>query len=1038
MSHRTGTESDFEQELIDRLTELGYAYQPGGQIQREAHEVLLLDELRGYLSRRYHQLPRAAIDYALDSVRTLSGLTPLHRNMAFQQMFRNGLTVPYDAADGSPQEAHLYLANFEAPELNRWLVVNQLPIQGVKGNDRRPDVLIYLNGLPVILFELKSPKSEYVDVGGAYQQIQHYTHDLPRLFEYNGFCVVSDGLETLQGVHTASFEWFVAWKSIDGQSQAPASHSRLRVLLEGLFPKARLLTYLRYYLVHEQDEGHISKKSAKYHQFFAVQTAVERAIEAMQPKGDKRVGVVWHTQGSGKSLEMVFLVGILRHHPGLNPTFLIQVDRDDLDTQLYDHFVAAKDLVGSVEQAETIEHLRGLFTEPGRVVCSTIEKFALQAGETTHPPLYRGDNILVIADEAHRTQYGDDAKTKQLADGSTKISQGYALSLRQAFPNAAFIAFTGTPIDSEDRDTQQIFGNIFHTYDMEQATADGAVVPIFYEAHHVPLKLSNDYIDIDWDGLTEEHELTPEQSEDLKKEFANIAALAAAKPRVDIVGRHIVNHFNQRIGLGGVSGKGMVVCMDRPHCVRLYEAMTAITDCPETKIVMTGDPAKDPVEWSERGYLTTSHQRQKIKGRFIDPDDPLKLVIVCDMWLTGFDAPPLHTMYIDKTMKGHNLMQGIARVNRVFKDKPNGLIVDMLGIGDQLKQATQKYTQSGGKGELTEDLRTQAVAYFMAQLERVRQLLPDLTAEKLPPNGYQTWRTLTRIQLGDLFALCYGTLGPHQELRDDYLTQEHRLSKAYSLIRHLPTGQANSDEVQLYQMIRHQLRRLEPKARQSVETMKRAVRDLLDESLEADQLVDIFATAGLNQPSINILDRQFLGEFATHPQQDLQARLLYKLLNDELDYYEYENIVQYRSFKERLEHALIRYNSRETPAQELVKAMLTIREEQTALDQRKTDLGLDTEQLAFYDILAAHLTLEQAVLTDLAQQIVTLLHDNLKVDWTKPHRNNISAKIQQGLRPILRGHITTGESLNIIRQAIMEQVTANYKDWPIVASHKKR
>ncbi|MDM8532512.1 type I restriction endonuclease subunit R [Anaerolineales bacterium HSG25] len=1173
MSHRTGTEADFEQETIDRLGQLGYPHQPGGQCQRAPHEVLLLDELRTYLSRRYKTLPPQAIDKAIDTIRTPSGIDTLQRNMAFQQMFRNGITVSYEQSltpqtnnpqatypqadnpqatypqatypqadslrvgeqadslrvgeQGEPKEAHLYLANFESPELNRWLVVNQLAIQGAKvqgeGNDRRPDVIIYLNGLPLILFELKSPKDAYVDVGGAYNQIQHYSHDIPRLFEFNCFCVVADGTHARHGPHTASFEWFSAWESIDGHHRAPLTISSLRVLFEGLFPKERLLTYLRHYIVHEQDEGKITKKAAKYHQFFAVQIAVERSLNAMQSpsqgegelaspplatggrieegplaKGDKRVGVVWHTQGSGKSLEMVFLVGILRQHQNFNPTCLIQVDRANLDTQLYDHFVAAKALVGSVEQAEGVDHLRELFTEPGRVVCSTIEKFALKDGETKHPPLYSDHDLLVIADEAHRTQYGKSTKAEKQEDGSTKTSQGYALSLRQAFPNASFIAFTGTPIDQQDRDTQQIFGQIIHSYDMEQATQDGAVVPIFYEARHIPLKLDNDRIDEKWDGLTEEYEVPPEQSELLKKEFSTIQELAIDKQRVAIVGRHIVKHFNKRTGRGGVAGKGMVACMSREHCVRLYEAMTVLEDCPETKIVMTGKQAKDKPQWSEAGYITTKHQRQKIKARFIDPDDPLKIVIVCDMWLTGFDAPPLHTMYIDKTLKGHNLMQGIARVNRVFKDKPNGLIVDMLGIGDQLKIATKKYTQSGGKGELTESLRDKAVTYFKEQLARVRALMPR--ADHLPASSelagrsghlpassklagrsghlpassklagrsghlpassklagrsghlpassklagsslagsliYSQWRALTPIQLGDLLALCYGIFTPNQSLRDDYLTQEHRLSKAHSLIQHLPIVKPHSDEVQFYQMVRQQLRRLKPKIRKSVEDMKQAVRDLLDESIEAGNMVDIFTTAGLEQPSINILDRQFLDEFADQPHQDLKARLLYKLLNDELHYREHENIVQYRSFKEMLEQAITRYNNRETPAHKLVQTMLDIREEQAKLEKRKTDLGLNTEQMAFHDTLAKHLAVDEAILTELAKDIVTLLHNTLEVDWTKPHRKDISAKVQQGLRPILRNYVdrTTRKT---VRQAIMDQVTANYKDWPEIASNKQ-
>ena len=457
----TGTESQFEETVIDRLKALGYRYQYGGEVERSGPAaVVLAAELRGYLQRRYRALPAGVIEQAIEQITNPPGLTVERRNMAFQQLLRAGLIVTYEEA-GVEQSAHIYLADFERAELNELVVVNQLPIHSPStGNDRRPDVLIYLNGLPVVLFELKNPWHPEPTVNDAFNQLQHYLHDLPQLFNFNGFCVISDGNRTLHGVHSAPLEWFAAWKSIDGRNVEPPTTSTTKTLIEGLFPKERLLNYLRNFIVHEVVHDKITKKAAKYHQFFAVNFAVEQVARAMQPEADKRAGVVWHTQGSGKSLEMVFMVGILRRWPGLNPSIVIQVDRTDLDDQLYDSLVAGESLIGRVSQAESVDDLRQkLRTEGGEVVCTTIEKFALKEGERQHPLLSTRHNLLIVADEAHRTQYGFSTELRQREGGGYSASQGYALNMRQALPNAAYIGFTGTPIDREEANTIQIFGD---------------------------------------------------------------------------------------------------------------------------------------------------------------------------------------------------------------------------------------------------------------------------------------------------------------------------------------------------------------------------------------------------------------------------------------------------------------------------------------------------------------------------------------------------------------------------------------------------
>ena len=1016
----TPTESTFELATIQRLQALGYRYLHGSDVDRSLYAVVLEAPLRDYLRRRYAHLPATAVEQAIQVVSAPEGATLDRRNMSFQHLLREGYTLRYEAANGEERHEHLYFLDFERPELNDFLVVNQLTVQGgapgQAGNTRRPDVVVYVNGLPLIVFELKNPWDEYADVAGAHNQIGHYTVDIPQLFAFNAFCVVSDGVTTLHGMHSARFEWFAPWKSIDGITVEPNTTGSMKTLIEGLFPKDRLLDYARNYIVHEVVNDRITKKGAKYHQYFAVRFAVEKALEAMQPDSDKRVGVVWHTQGSGKSLSMIFLTGILRRWPGLNPTVLVQVDRTDLDNQLYDNFVAAKGVVGTVHQADNVEDLRTLLqTAGGEVVCSTLEKFRLRENEHRHPVLSTRHNILVIADEAHRTQYN--------------LLDGFGYHLRQAVPNASFIAFTGTPIDREDANTVQIFGDTIHVYDMQQARDDNAVVGIYYEARHIPLRLVNERIDASLAEIAEESEndLPAGELEAAKARWAAIERAAGVEERVDVLARDLLAHFNER--QSGLKGKAMVVCMSRRNSVKLYDALTALPDCPEVKIVMTGNLAEDPKAWSEAGHITTKGQREAIKARFVDPDDSLKIVLVRDMWLTGFDAPCVNTLYVDKPMKDHNLMQAIARVNRIFLDKPGGLIVDFIGIADQLKEATSKYTQGGGRGGLTEDLETQAVSEFLHQLEVTRACLPA-------NQSYATWRDLSPVELEDLTSLVYGVLADEQ-LREDFLTEEHRLSIAYSLVKHLPEGRSNTEEVAFCQLIRKQLRKLDPRARRSVEDLDRAVQDLLDDSIAAQPAVDIFAVAGLEKPDISILDETFLAGFKKAEHPDLQARLLEKLMRDDLEQRKRQNLARYRSFRQMLDDAITRYNNRTIQAADVVAVMVEIREQQLRDERRKRDLGLTDEELGFYDVI--YLGVEYGIPTDnawiasLVHQVVVAVRRNIEVDWTRAHRRDVHASVQSAVNRVLRKNRITGEAFVFLQRRLMQQAEATYEEWPLAA-----
>jgi type I restriction enzyme R subunit len=689
-------ESMFEETTLQRLKDLGYEHKTGNDL-RDTHfserDVVHRRTLRAHLKEAYPHLNKEAVSQAVQRVAGPDGVDLSQRNKHFHELATQGFELAYEKDDGSEAHEHVYPIDWENPDNNTFWVVQQLTIEG--SNTRRPDLVIYVNGLPLVVFELKSPYAEDPTVQNALNQIQHYTQDITRLFAFNAFCVISDGSETLHGVHSASMEWFNPWKSIDGHTAEGDATGSMKTLIEGLFPPKRLLEYIRHFIVHETTGGGILKKGALYHQFFGVRFAVDEAIRATQPGGDRKIGVVWHTQGAGKSLSMVFFVGILRKRLG-NPSILIEVDRNDLDEQLHDAFVAAKQVVGTVHQAQSVDDLRTrLQTEGGEVVFSTIEKFRLKDDELKHPELSDRNDIIVIADEAHRTQYGFEASIRYSDAHEQHItSYGYAMYLRQALPNASFIGFTGTPIEEEDRDTTAVFGDIIHTYDLTQAQADGAIVEIRYEPRLVDLRLVNEQIDDDLAKLEVKGDVEGE-----KLKWGALERAAGATPRLEKLSEDVVMHYEKRTE--SLFGKGMIVCMSRRNCVRLFDQIIErrpdwfdpAIDQGEIKVVMTGNVSKDPPEWNEAGHITTKAQRDQLKDRFKDPDDPLKLVIVCDMWLTGTNIPCLHTLYVDKPMKGHNLMQAIARVNRVFRDKPSGFVVDYIGVSTELKKATKRYTE---------------------------------------------------------------------------------------------------------------------------------------------------------------------------------------------------------------------------------------------------------------------------------------------------------------------------------------------------------
>jgi type I restriction enzyme R subunit len=1008
MGHR-GTETDFELTTIERLERLGYTHVHGEEITRPHEEVVLKDRLRSHLVSAYPELPAASIDEAVRQFSRPDGVDTLRRNMAFHLAVTRGLEIRVEREDGRVEYAHVYPIKWDEPTKNDFLVVNQFPIHGQ--NDRRPDIIVFVNGLPLVVFELKNPYAIKPSVDDALNQIGHYRHEIPQLFDYNALTVVSDGITTLHGMWSADAEWYAPWKSIDGASVEKNTTGSMKTLVEGLFPKDRLLAYVRDFILFEVLQDKITKKGAKYHQFFAVRLAADKSIEAVTSQTEKRIGVIWHTTGSGKSLSMVFLVGILRRQTALdNPTFVIEVDRTDLDNQLHDQFKVARALVGDVKQARDVDDLRDLLrTEGGEVIFTTIEKFRLKEDETEHPELSPRSNIILIADEAHRSQYGFD--------------QGYARYLKAAIPNARRLGFTGTPVTLSGADTVEVFGDVIHTYDIKQSQEDKATVPIFYEPRQVRLNLNHKDVDEAVNEVADTYNIT--DVERRKPKWAALAKAARAENRVGELARDLLSHFLNRTAT--LKGKAMIVCMTRENCVEVYNRLTALPDCPEIKIVMTGNLGEDPPEWSAAGHLTTKAQREAIKKRMVDPDDPLQMVIVCDMWLTGTDIPCLHTLYIDKPMKGHNMIQAISRVNRVFRDKPHGLIVDYIGIGDDLREATNKYTQGGGEGAPAPDIEAEAKPLFFARLDEVREQLPaDI--------NYGDWRRLSNIELEDRYSLVYGHLTESDDVRDEFLQAEHKLTKSFTLVKHLDEVRPLANEVIFYQRVRNQLLKTLP-GKKPGRSVEEAIKDIVDDAVDSEGVIDIFKSAGIERADISILDDNFLQTFKDKPNENLRLKLLEKLLADEIQRRQKKNLAKAKSFRALLEETLRKYHNRLIDAAAVIQTMVEMRRDWQEADARAAALSLTEEELAFYEAVAANYQqiYGQEFLRDLIHDVVQTIKRTLKVDWTEPHRDDIKATVRSAVKRVLRGRKIKPEDFDQFLNFIMDQAIALYADWPLAA-----
>ena len=1008
----TLNESIVEDAALEWFGELGYsclgaeALTPSlSQGEREAYsDVVLVGRLREAIRRLNPAIPDEAREEAVRKLLRVGTPSLTQTNRAFHRMLRDGVPVEYPRPDGSIAGDHVRLVDFDDPTANDWLAVNQFTV--IEGqHNRRPDIVVFLNGLPLGLIELKNAADEDATIWSAYAQLQTYKAEIPTLLHYNAALVVSDGLQARIGSVTANQEWFKVWREHD----APPNGLELEVLIKGVFEKPRFLKLLENFIVFEEDpdSGTLHKIVAGYHQFHAVNAAVEETVRASGmihgtdwsgqmhggKPGDRRAGVVWHTQGSGKSFSMLFFAARVVRHPAMqNPTLVVLTDRNDLDDQLFGQFQRCADILGQTPvQAEGREHLRDLLNRAsGGVVFTTIHKFMPEKGEAM-PALSPRQNIVVIADEAHRSQYGFRGRVNEKTG---EMSYGFASNLRDALPNASYIGFTGTPIEKTDANTRAVFGDYISIYDIQRAVADKATVPIYYESRISKLSLNAaemPKLDAEFEEITEGEELT--KKEKLKTKWAALEALVGDPKRIALVAADLVAHFEKRVE--AMDGKAMIVCMSRRICVDLYNALIALRPewAEETlKVVMTGS-AEDGPGWQQ--HIGNKEKRRKLATRFKDAKDPFKIVIVRDMWLTGFDAPCLHTMYADKPMQGHGLMQAIARVNRVFRDKPGGLVVDYLGLADQLKHALANYTESGGQGHPTFDT-AQAIAVMLEK--------HGIACDMLHGFNWEKWTTGKPTERLALIPAGQEHILEQEDGKKRWVQVVTELSRAFALCAASDDATEIRDDVSFFQALQAALNKQSSTNRKTPEQIDAAIRQLVSKAITTEgQVIDVFTAAGLPTPDISILSDQFLAEVRGLKHKNVAAELLEKLLKDELKVRSKRNVVQAQVFSDKLKKTLNAYHNRAISTMEVIEELIRLAKELDAATKRGEHLGLTDDEVAFYDALAANESAVIAMGDDklkvIATELITQVRKSVTIDWTL--RESARAKIKVMVKRIL-------------------------------------
>ena len=1035
------TESIVERAALEWLKNVGWNVAHGPDIAPDTPgaervdygEVLLERRLRGALERLNPALPVDVLDDAFRKLIRPEGATLEARNRAFHRMLVEGVTVEYRTDAGAIRGAQVQVIEFDEPTCNDWLAVNQFTVTENQ-HTRRPDVVLFVNGLPMGIIELKNPADEDATLWTAWQQLQTYKTELPTLFSMNEMLMVSDGVQARVGTLSAGREWFKPWRTISGETLADPHLTELQVMLEGICEPERFLPLVRDFIVFEDDGGgSLVKKMAGYHQFHAVQVAVEETLRAAELQigdepgryeagrkpggdpGDRRIGVVWHTQGSGKSLTMAFYAGRIIREPAMqNPTVVVLTDRNDLDDQLFGTFSHCRDLLRQPPaQAESRADLRGrLSVEAGGVVFTTIQKFLPEEKGDTYPALSQRRNIVVIADEAHRSQYD--------------FIDGFARHMRDALPQASFVGFTGTPIELQDANTRAVFGDYISIYDIQRAVEDKATVPIYYESRLAKLALDEKQkptIDPQFEEATESEEV--ERKERLKTKWAQLEAIVGAEQRLKLVARDIVVHYEQR--LEALDGKAMIVCMSRRICIDLFRELARLRPDwhqPEDdkgclKVVMTGS-ASDPLDWQP--HIRNKPRREGLAKRFRATTDPLRMVVVRDMWLTGFDAPSLHTMYVDKPMRGHGLMQAIARVNRVFKDKPGGLVVDYLGLAHELKRALATYTESGGTGKTALD-QSEAVAVMLEKYEVCLGLFHGFDRSK--------WATGTPAERLSLLPAAQEHILAQDNGKERCLRAVRELSQAFALAVPHEDALRIRDEVAFFQAVQSVLAKRSLRQVRKQEDLDHAVRQIVSRAVASEGVIDIFAAAGLKKPDISILSDEFLAEVRGMPRRNLAVELLQKLLKGELAARRRKNVVQARSFAEMLEQTLRRYQNRAIEAAQVIEELIRLARQMREASARGDELGLSEEELAFYDALetndSAVQVLGDETLRDIARELVETVRRNVTIDWTL--RENVRANLRRLVKRILRKRGYPPDKQEKATRTVIEQAEVLSVGW---------
>ena len=1044
-------ESTVETAALGWLKELGYEILYGPDIAAgepaaersdpDYRDVILEVRLLRALVRLNPGLPAEALDDAFRKLIRADAPSPIERNRIIHRMMVDGVVVEYRRKDGSIAGAQARLIDFDSPEKNDWLAVNQFTVAEGQ-NVRRPDIVLFVNGLPLAVIELKNPADENASILTAFRQLQTYQAQIPNLFSTNAALVVSDGIQARIGALGAGMEWFKPWRTITGSEDAPGSAAELQIVLSGVFERQRFLDLLRYFIVFEDSKadggGALTKKMAGYHQFHAVNAAVAETLRAAELRrrsgksheppgrfdagrqpggepGDRRIGVVWHTQGSGKSLTMAFYAGRLILHPSMeNPTIVVLTDRNDLDDQLFGTFARCRDLIRQppVQAADRADLRAKLSVASGGVIFTTIQKFFPEEKGDRQPVLSGRRNIVVIADEAHRSQYD--------------FIDGFARHMRDALPHASFIGFTGTPIEKTDANTRAVFGEYISVYDIQRAVADKATVPIYYENRLAKLELKESErpkIDPEFEEATEGEEV--ERKEKLKTKWAQLEAVVGAEKRLKIIARDIVEHYEKR--LEALDGKAMVVCMSRRIAVELFREIAALRpawhseddDRGALKVVMTGS-ASDPLDW--QAHIRNKPRREALANRFRDAADPFRMVIVRDMWLTGFDAPSLHTMYIDKPMRGHGLMQTIARVNRVFKDKPGGLVVDYLGLAEELKEALATYTESGGTGKTAFD-QAEAVALMLDKYDVCRAMF----------HGFDRslWIKGTAQERVSVLPKAQEHILAQEDGKARFTRAVTELSQAFALSVPHPEALRIQDDVGFFQAVKSVLAKRAEGERKTDEELDLAIKQIVSKAVVFDDVVDIFTAAGLKKPDISILSDEFLAEVRGMPQKNLAVELLQKLLKGEIRTRGKRNVVEARSFAELLEQTIRKYQNRAIEAAQVIEELIKLAKEMRKAGDRGEKLGLSDDELAFYDALetndSAVKILGDETLKKIARELVSTVRKNVSIDWTI--RENVRAQLRVLVKRILRKYGYPPDKQEKATLTVLEQAEALSEVW---------